>query len=134
MGKFGKDNFDKGNAWRSYCKTVLEDCECDYIVKAINPNDYFNFLDTPPKYQSQKEIMELDLLKVRRSDLIIVNFNDKWSLGSMSEMAIAYEKRIPIIGLNIYGEKLHPWQIEMCARIFNDIDEMIQYVKDYYLN
>ena len=46
MGKFGKDNFEEGNKWRTYCKNTLETCECNYNVSAINPNSYFNFLAT----------------------------------------------------------------------------------------
>ena len=77
--------------------------------------------------------MEFDLNKVRNSDLIIVNFNDMYSLGTMSEIAIAYEKRIPIIGLDTDNQNLHPWQIEMTNRIFSNIDEMLNYIKYYYL-
>ena len=133
MGKFGKDNFEESNAWRIYCKNTLENCECDYNVKAINPNDYFNFKEEQPKYVSQREIMELDLHKLRNSNLVIVNFNDMYSLGSMSELAIAYDIHIPIIGLDANKQELHPWQIEMCNRIFDNIDEMLDYVEDYYL-
>ena len=133
MGKFGKDNFEKSNTWRIYCKNTLENCECEYSVKAINPNDYFNFVEEPPRYVSQREVMELDLHKLRNSDLVIANFNDMYSLGSMAELAIAYDRRIPIIGLDIDKQELHQWQIEMCNRIFTDIDEMLDYVEDYYL-
>ena len=77
--------------------------------------------------------MELDLHKLRNSNLVIVNFNDMYSLGSMSELAIAYDRRIPIIGLDVNKQELHPWQIEMCNRIFDDMDEMLDYVEDYYL-
>ena len=80
-----------------------------------------------------REIMELDLHKLRNSNLVIVNFNDMYSLGSMSELAIAYDRRIPIIGLDVNKQELHPWQIEMCNRIFDDMDEMLDYVEDYYL-
>lgn len=134
MGKFGKDNFDEGNRWRVYCKTVLENYEGEYSIDVVNPNDYFNFLEEPPRYASQREIMEFDINKVRNSDLIIMNFNDMWSLGSMAELAIAYERRIPVIGLNEKKQELHPWEIEMCTRIFNNIDEMLDYVEDFYLN
>ena len=133
MGKFGKDNFEKSNTWRIYCKNTLENCECEYSVKAINPNDYFNFVEEPPRYVSQREVMELDLHKLRNSDLVIANFNDMYSLGSMAELAIAYDRRIPIVGLDIDKQELHTWQIEMCNRIFDDIDEMLDYVEDYYL-
>lgn len=134
MNKFGKDNFEEGNKWRKYCIDTLANYECDYKVKVVNPNDYFNFKEEPPTYKSQKEIMEFDLNKVRHSDLIIVNFNDMWSLGTMSEIAIAYERRIPVIGLDVDKQSLHPWQIEMCTRIFDDIDEMLDYVENFYLS
>lgn len=134
MGKFDKDKFKEGNKWRVHCKNTLENYECDYNVKVVNPNDFFNFLEEPPAYKTQREVMELDIHKVRNSDLIIINFNDMWSLGSMSEMAIAYERRIPIIGLDVDKQNLHPWQIEMCTRIFDNIDEMLDYVEDYYLS
>ena len=132
MGKFGKDNFDAGNNWREYCKHILEKFESNKKVTVINPNDYFNFVDEP-RYKSEREVMEFDLHKVRKSDLIIINFNDMYSLGSMAELAIAYERRIPVIGLDIDKQSLHPWQIEMCSRIFNDVDEMLDYVEDFYL-
>ena len=133
MGKFGKNNFDEGNKWRVHCQNILEEYECDYKVNVINPNNYFNFKQEPPTYKTQREVMEFDLNKVRHSDLIICNFNDMHSLGTMAELAIAYENRIPVIGLDIEKQKLHPWEIEMCIRIFNDIDGMLDYIRNFYL-
>lgn len=133
MGKFGKENFDKGNIWRKYCKQVLETCECNCRVRVINPNNYFNFVDEPPQYKSQTEVMNFDLHKLRNSDLVIASFNDTYSLGSMAEIAIAYERRIPVIGLDIDNQELHPWQICMCERIFDNIDKMLDYIEDFYL-
>ena len=134
MGKFGKENFDEGNKWRVLCKREFEDYDSQYYVYVDNPNDYFNFIEERRRYQSQREIMEFDLNKVRNADLVIINFNDMYSLGSMAELAIAYEKRIPVIGLDIDNQELHPWQIEMCNRIFNNIGELVDYVEDFYLN
>lgn len=133
MGKFGKENFDEGNKWRIYCKDALEKFDCDYMVRVVNPNTYFNFLDEPPQYKTQAEVMRLDLHKLRNSDLVIVNFNDMYSLGTQSEIAIAYDRGIPIIGLDVDNQNLHPWQIEMTERIFNDVDEMLDYIQDFYL-
>lgn len=130
MGKFGKENFNDGNSWRVTCKQVFESHDGAVVV---NPNDFFNFIDEPPAYETQREVMEFDLNKVRHSDLIVVNFNDKYSLGTMAEIAIAYEKRIPIIGLDADNQDLHPWQIEMSNRIFTNISDMLQYVEDFYL-
>ena len=132
MQKFGKENFDESNNWRLYCTGALEFYECNHKVNVCNPNDLFNFKDEP-QYTSEREVMNLDLHKLRQSDLVIVNFNDKWSLGTMSEVAIAYDRRIPVIGLNENNQELHSWQVCMCERIFNDIDEMLDYIQDFYL-
>lgn len=133
MGKFGKENFDESNKWRRCCKQTLETCECGYKVNAINPNDYFNFVDEPPQYNTQDEVMRFDLYKLRKSNLVIANFNDMYSLGSMAEIAIAYDRGIPVIGLNEDDKELHPWQVCMTERIFNNIDKMLDYIKDFYL-
>lgn len=133
MGKFGKENFDEGNKWRTYCKQTLETYECNYSVITVNPNDYFNFVDEPPLYKSEGEVMRFDLHRLRNSNLVVVNFNDMHSLGTMSEIAIAYDRGIPVIGLDESNQTLHPWQVCMCERIFNNIDEMLDYIKDFYL-
>lgn len=133
MTKFGADNFDEGNRWRTYLKNKLEYCESSYNVQVINPNDYYNFIDNTT-YDSEREVMEFDLHKVRNSDLCICNFNDPSSLGSMSELAIAYDRRIPILGLCENNEELHPWQEEMITKKFDNIEALAFYVIDYYLN
>lgn len=133
MSKFGKENFDEGNSWRKYCKTIIEHCDCNYNIEVINPNEFFNFLDDIPQYKTQNEVMRLDLHKLRRCDLVIANFNDMYSLGSMAEIAIAYDRGIPVIGLDIDNQKLHPWQTCMCERVFDNIDEMIHYILNFYL-
>ena len=51
----------------------------------------------------------------------------------MAEISIAYDNGIPIIGVDIHKQDLHPWQICMCERIFADIDEMLDYIEDFYL-
>lgn len=131
MGKFGKENFSEGNEWRVDISNQLKNLSDGYI-SSINPNDYYNFLDDST-YDSQKEVMDFDLWKLRQSDLVIVNFNDISSLGTMSEIAVAYDHKIPIIGLceddNI--NQLHPWQESMCLKIFTDREVLVRYVIDY---
>lgn len=134
MGKFGKENFEESDKWRRYCKRALENYEGEiYRVNVINPNDYFSFRDETPQYKSNAEVMRFDLYKLRKSDLVIMSFNDKHSLGSAIELGIAYDRDIPIIGLDVDNQELHPWLTSMCERIFNNIDEMIDYIKDFYL-
>ena len=133
MEKFGKSNFAESNNWRKYCSDALSLCDSIYNVIPINPNDYFSFLDNPPSYKTQREIMNFDLNKLRDSNLVIINFNDVYSLGSMAEISIAYDRGIPIIGLKKPKQKLHSWQVCMCERIFDNIDDLLDYVEDFYL-
>lgn len=135
MQKFGKDDFEIGNEWRTYFKNKLENLQCDYKIHVINPNDYYSMLDDST-YDSEREIMDFDLNKVKKSDLCIINFNDIYSLGSMAELSIAYDRNIPVIGLceDYQIELLHPWQKEMTNKIFEDRNSLIDYLKYYYLD
>ena len=129
-------DWDLQTEYRNKIKNSLEDIHAShtYRVKVWNPPNYFNFQN--PSHDNEREVMEFDLNKVRKSDLIIVNFTYKpVSLGTMAEMAIAYDRQIPIIGLCENEDiKLHAWQKEMCLRIFSDINKLIEYVKHYYIN
>ena len=135
MQKFGKKDFNESNYWRVHIEQELMKLDCGRHPRICHPNDYYSFYDNAPRYSTMREVMEFDLNKVRNSDLIIVNFNDLKSLGTMAELAIAYEHRIPVLGLcteESYS-MLHPWQKEMSNRIFGDIDELIEYVIEYYV-
>ena len=124
--------FSQQNTWREYMeRTLYERARLKEQINIINPVKYFNF--ETKRHETEREVMEFDLHKVRNSNLVIVGFNAPKSLGTMAEMAIAYEHKIPIIGWNGAGEVLHPWQTEMCNRIFTDIDELIDYISEFYL-
>lgn len=117
------------NEWRMKVKKELESC----VVKCINPVDYYNSFDSTT-YDSDLEVMNFDLHKVKNSDLIILNFNNMYSLGTMAELAIAYDRGIPVVGLNESEQQLHPWQYCMCSKVFNNMESMITYIEKYYLD
>lgn len=126
--------WNKQIEWRTLIEKELGKFDYRYKPIICSPPNYFNFEN--PTHDNEREVMEFDLNKVRNSDLIIVNFTHKpISLGTMAEISIAYDRQIPILGLcedeNI---KLHPWQKEMCLRIFSDIQELIDYIINFYLN
>lgn len=126
LKKFNEE-YERKNRWMSTFKNRLESFECAN-VKVINPNMYFSIYKN-----SYREFMELRLNKVRKSDLIIVNFFDVYSLETMTDMAIAYERKIPIIGLNEANKELHFNQVAMCNRIFTETHELLDYVEYFYL-
>ena len=78
--------------------------------------------------------MNFDLYHVKTSNLIIMNFNDMRSIGSAIELAIAHERGIPVIGLNENKQQLHPWQYCACLKIFNNMEDLLDYIKRYYLD
>ena len=78
--------------------------------------------------------MNFDLNALRKSNLIVVNFNNPNSIGTAMEMMLAYEMRIPILGLNKDKLKLHPWLECCCDRIFDNMKDLVRYVVEFYLN
>jgi len=122
------------SGWR-YRMTHLLDrySNVKYAVECFNPIAYYSE-SRPEEYDSEREVMEYDLFRLRTSDLVIVNFNNLKSLGTMAEIAIAYDRRMPIIGI-YSGDRgeLHPWQEDMCSKIFNNEIEAAEYIGMYYL-
>lgn len=133
-GGMGNLNFEEQSKWRKQIHDAVLYGAYHYTKKPIffNPVDYYNF--TEVRYKSEREVMEFDLNALRKSDLVIVNFNDPKSLGTCAELAIAYEMKIPVIGINKDKLDLHPWLVEFTTRMCDDVREAVLHVVDFYLN
>lgn len=133
-GGMGSLSMDEQSKWRKQVINAIKfgDYHCEKQPVFFNPVDYYNF--TEKRHKTEKEIVEFDLNAVRNSDLIIVNFNDPKSLGTCAELAIAYDKHIPIIGINKDGVELHPWLTEFTMRMCDSIREAVEYTVDFFLN
>ena len=133
-GGMGSLNLEEQSKWRKQVINAILFGDYHWEKKPIffNPVDYYNFTDV--RYKSEREVVEFDLNALRHSDLVIVNFNDPKSLGTCAELAIAYEMRIPIIGINKDKVELHPWLVEFTTRMCDDIREAVSHVVDFYLN
>ena len=127
-------SFEEQNKWRQQVKDAI--LYSDYDLKKnpvfFNPVDYFNF--EVNEHKTEKEPFEYDLYQLRNSDLVIVNFNAPNSIGTAMELMLAYELRIPVIGLNKDGVELHPWLTEIPMRICTDMRELCDYVVKFFLN
>lgn len=132
-GGMGNLSFEEQSKWRKNIQDAIK-FNYDYEKKPefFDPVNYFNFEEV--RYKSQREVMEFDLNGLRHSDLVIVNFNDPTSLGTCAELAVAYEMKIPIIGINKDEKELHPWLIEFTSRMCSSLKEAAEYVVDFYLN
>lgn len=132
-GGMGSLSMEEQSKWRNQIINEIKiNSHCEKKPIFFNPVDYYNFENK--QHKTEKEIVEFDLNAVRNSDLIIVNFNDPKSLGTCAELAIAYEMRIPIIGINKDGVELHPWLVEFTTRMCDSIREAVDYTVDFFLN
>lgn len=133
-GGMGNISMEEQSKWRKQVINAINfgDYHCEKKAIFFNPVDYYNFEEK--HHKSEKEIVEFDLNAVRSSDLIIVNFNDPKSIGTCAELAIAYERRIPIIGINKDKTELHPWLTEFTMRMCDSVREAVEYTVDYFLN
>lgn len=132
-GGMGSLSMEEQSKWRSQIINEIKfNCNCEKKPVFFNPVNYYNFEEK--RHKSEREIVEFDLNAVRNSDLIIVNFNDPKSLGTCAELAIAYDRHIPIIGINRSGTELHPWLTEFVTRMCDDVREAVEYTVDFFLN
>ncbi len=132
-GGMGALSFEEQSKWRQQVMDAIKfnyDCEKKPIF--FNPVNYYNFEDV--RYRTQREVMQFDLNGLRHSDLVIVNFNDPSSLGTCAELAIAYDMKIPIVGINKDNKVLHPWLECFCDRMCESVKEAVEYVVEFHLN
>lgn len=103
-----------------------------YHINLFNPNNHW---DMESVHTDDREAMEYDLYRLRNADVLIVCFNSVGSLGTMAEIAIAHELRIPIIGINPSGDNfdLHPWQVFMCQKIVSNTEQAFEYLLSHYV-
>lgn len=138
-GKMSGLNFNEMNSWRVQLKSLLENCseDVDISIRVINPCDYYNFDE--PRHQSQAEIMDYDLERVRESDLVIVNLDGlDTSDGTKIEIYEAKKRcNIPVIAYNPCGQvdftTIHPWLQCCITRIEHKMTDIKDYIRDFYM-
>lgn len=132
MQKFGKENFNESNDWRTYLSIEIGKLS-EGTITAFNPNSHWSFLSNSDEY-TDREVMNLDIHKLRNSELVIYFNNDPYSRGSMAELGIAWERRIPILVVSEEGEEIHPWVRCMAEKIFPNFEELLWYIDAHYIN
>ena len=131
MTKFGADKFDESNNWRKEIKDLIEDMS-DGQILLCNPNEHYSMLTDPAEF-TDREAMNIDIYKLRQSELVIYCNNDPYSRGSMIELGIAYQLGLPILVLNDIQEEIHPWVRELAQMVFTNRLDLIRYLKDHYM-
>ena len=136
-GKMGGLSFDEMNEWRNeaYQKLLKTAEYYGETVNVVNPVLYYNFEEK--RHQTEIEVEEYDLAHVISSDIIIVNLDGlSSSIGTIIELHDAhYHHKIPVIAFGdreLY-ENLHPWVKNDITRVEPNIDEVVAYIRDFYM-
>ena len=136
-GKMSGLTYQEMGVWRQEIenKFLIQSMLANYTIMVLNPVKLYNFEEV--KHQSEKEIMNYDISHVVTSDIIIVNLDGlATSDGSKIEIYEAnYNRKIPVIA---FGDKelynnLHPWLKECITRVEKNIEDVVDYVRDFYM-
>lgn len=133
-GAMSTVSFEEQSKWRKRIINAINLGDYNYVKKPVffNPVDHYNF---ETKYQkTEREVFEYDLYNLRNSNLVVVNFNDPKSIGTSMELILAKEYRIPVIAFGINNQEIHPWILECCTRICDDLREVVEHIVEFYLN
>lgn len=136
-GKMSGLSFEEMYWWRNILKNKLLQLvdNRNYKITVINPVDFYNFEEQ--RHQSEEEVEDYDLAHVISSDIIIVNLDGLSSSdGTKIELHDAkYHNKIPVIA---FGDKelydnLHPWIKRDITRVEKTSDDVVDYIRDFYL-
>lgn len=133
-GSMSDSTWEEQTKWRKNFRDAINfgDYDCKKRVSFFDPTQYYNFQEK--RHNNEREIMDFDLYNLRNSDIVVVNLKNSKSLGTMSELILAHELRIPVIGWNPNNESLHPWMECCITRICKDMRETVEHVVEFYLN
>lgn len=136
-GKMGGLSFKEMNDWRddAFQKLLKQSEMYSTKLDIINPVLYYNFEEK--RHQTEIEVEEFDLAHVISSDIIIVNLVGlSNSIGTIIELHDAhYHHKIPVIafGNKELYDNLHPWIKNDITRVENNIDDVVAYIRDFYM-
>jgi nucleoside 2-deoxyribosyltransferase len=95
---------------------------------------------TDPNLSSGDVILR-DYGDIQQADIMLVNLESYGStrpmVGTIAELAWAWERRIPIVAIASSSNKLmrtHPFIVSMVTRFFDNLDDGIDHVLVYYLS
>ena len=136
-GKMSGISFEEMTEWRNEVfQKLLKSVEYySTKINVINPVLYYNFKEK--RHQSEVEVEEFDLAHAVSSDIIVVNLDGlQDSIGTIIELHDAhYHHKIPVIafGSRELYNNLHPWVKNDITRVESNIDDVVTYIRDFYM-
>ena len=123
--------FNEQISWRNDFTDMIQERRAIERIMVFNPCLAYSPSDN--RHKTEKEVMRYEIYNLKKADVVVVNLNNQDSIGTCMEIAIAHDHGIPIVGLYDGDEPLHPWLEECCTRVCDSMDELIEYVADYYI-
>lgn len=82
------------------------------------------------------ELVQRDIQDVLRSKVVlsvIMTDGRKQSFGTPCEISAAWWNHIPVVIVtNDKTLAKHPWVTQLCSRVFDNVDDAVEYIIDYY--
>jgi nucleoside 2-deoxyribosyltransferase len=125
---------DNGDTWRQQAVKILKQATADkdYVVKIINPNDFFSYEDG--NAQSDRQIKQYYMDQILHSRLVLVSLDGtNTSPGTSAELQFAEDHGIQVIGFET-GREVYNWCKISCQCTFSSLLSAISYICDHYLN
>ena len=79
---------------------------------------------------TDREVRDFDLLAVKHSDVVIVNFLTGNSIGTAVEVNMAEAWNIPVLGIGDPRE-VHPWMAIPALKSVEDLEEAFDYIVEF---
>lgn len=117
--------------WRNDFTDMIQDRRAVERILVFNPCLAYSPSDN--RHKTEKEVMRYEIYNLKKADVVVANLTGQSSIGTCMEVAVAHEHGIPIVGLYKDAEPLHPWLNECCTRVCDSMDELIEYIADYYI-
>lgn len=125
---------EEAMAWRNELENCLN--MSGVVTSVFKPPKFYNYDNL--KHQSEAEIKEFELAKLRESDVLVVELDGiESSVGSCMELGYANamndfgNKHIFIIAYNNTGKNVHPWVIDSCIRVEDSLEDIAYYIVNY---
>jgi len=122
-----KHEADEGMGWRQTIERDWGFKESDLWI--VNPLNYFRYSEN--WHQSDKQVKQYYLSRIKHCDVVLVNLNNSdSSCGTCQEIQYAVDHDVPVIGFGT--EHVYNWLLVDCQCVFDTAEEAIEYITEYY--
>lgn len=125
-------SMDEASSWRVLARDLFKTFG-EGRFRCFLPTDHYSeFANTHSV--NERAAMNYDLYKLRRSDILLINMNNPKSLGTMAEISLAHELKIPMVAYidKEAVDKVHPWQECMIDEWFASLGDAVDFIINNY--